>query len=550
MSNLPETIGAALDRSALLHPNAPAVIDGKTLLDYAHLAHGSERLAAAMLLHGVRKGDTIGIWMPTGAAFVTIFCAAARIGAVAVPVNTRYQTEEVRHVLAHAGVTLLFAQPVMWRTDAYRTLCVISPDLVDATGEELMLATLPALRRIVLTGPAPAPAVTTLDDFVAHAVGREAEAAALRPDVVEADRLLICFTSGSTGKPKGVVHSHRVVRHGFCLAEIQGLAPGERSLANWPLHHAGGLFLMLIPSIVVGSALVVIAQWSGPEALQLIADHKVTVMGGIPTHYLDLIDDPAIGTADISSLRYCYMGGANVARDTFDRIVAALGIASLPSTYGLTENTVSATFNLPGDRPEHCAMNIAPIVADCAVRIVDPESGADVAAGEQGEIQFRGATLMEGYHADPAATLAAFTSDGWLHTGDLGRIHVNGYLQPTGRLKEMLKVGGSNVSPNEVEAVLADHPAVRNAAVVGVPDRRLTEVAYAIVERRAGLDVSEAELIAFCRARIADYKVPRYVDVIEELPRLSTGKVDRAALAARARAVISTPARSSGETCP
>jgi fatty-acyl-CoA synthase len=533
--SLPLTLGAALDATAEAQGGAPAFISHGEALSYAQLKRNADTLAAAMLRDGVRKGDRIGIWLPTSAAWLTIFCAAARIGAIAVPVNTRYQGDEVRHVLAHAGVSLLFAQPRMWRTDAFETLCGISPDLAGASGSDLALEALPALRRIVMTGPVASPAIVALDDYAATA----SDAVFDWPVIDKADRLLICFTSGSTGKPKGVVHSHRVLRHCRRLAEIQGLAPGERSLANWPLHHAGGLFILLIPTLLSGAALVEIGQWSGGEALRLIEAERVTVMGGIPTHYLDMIDDPTIAERDLSSLRYCYMGGANVAREIFDRIVTTLKCGTLPSTYGLTENTVCATFNLPGDPADWCSKNIAPVVADCDVMVVDPVNGLSVPQGEPGEIRFRGSTVMDGYYDDPVATAAAITADGWLRTGDLGVLHPNGYLQPTGRLKEMLKVGGSNVSPTEVETVLIEHPAARNAVVVGVPNRRLTEVAFAFVERRPGCDSSEAALIDFCRARMADYKVPRRVVLMDELPRLSTGKVDRAGLAITAKSFVS-----------
>jgi fatty-acyl-CoA synthase len=527
----PSTLGSALDATAAAHGGRPAFLGDTGTLAFAQLRRASLDLAAALVRDGVQKGDRVGIWLPTSAHWLTIFCAVARIGAIAVPVNTRYQSEEVRHVLAHAGISVLFAQPRMWRTDALAMLSAISPDLADATGPDLTLDALPALRRIVTTEPLAAPSVVSLEIYC----GVQPATPPTMPNVVESDPLLICFTSGSTGRPKGVVHSHRVLRHCARLATIQGLAPGERSLANWPLHHAGGLFIMLIPSLMSGATLIEIAQWNGQEALRLIEVQRVTVLGGIPTHYLDLIDDPSIAERDLSSLRYCYMGGANVARDVFDRIVDTLGIDALPSTYGLTENTVCATFNLPGDSPDQCSRNIAPIVADCDVRIADMVTGAALEAGEAGEIQFRGATMMEGYYADEQATAAVFTADGWLKTGDLGLLWRNGYLQPTGRLKEMLKVGGSNVSPTEVEAVIVEHPVARNAVVVGVPDRRLTEVAYAFVERRVGVDAAHEEVIAFCRTRLADYKVPRYVTIVDDLPRLSTGKIDRAGLASQAK---------------
>jgi len=307
-------------------------------------------------------------------------------------------------------------------------------------------------------------------------------------------------------------------------------------LAQWPLHHAGGFFSMMIPALVSGTAMVPMPQWNGPTALDLIERHKVTVLGGVGTHYFDLVSDPTLPTRDLSSLRCCYTGGAAMSPGAYQSSLDGLGVDIILSTYGMTENACSTTFNTPGDPIEVCRENRAPVTPGCEVRIVDPDTMTDVPRGEQGEIWCRGAVML-GYYKDPEATSAAIV-DGWLRTGDLGVYDQDGFVKPVGRLKDMLKVGGSNVAPAEVERYVDQHDDILNSVVVGVPDERLDQVPYAFVVLESGRSLVEQDVIAHCRGLMAGYKVPRYVTFVKDYPRLSSGKVDRQALASIAAEAV------------
>lgn len=523
------TIGGTLRQTASLHPDLPVVVSDEDQLSYAELDVQADRLAAGLLRLGVAKGDHVAIWLPTCAEWIVALCAIARIGAIIVPVNTRYKADEVHFVLQHADVKVLITQPRMWSTDTLQVIRDLAPELDGHASGPLSLAAFPALRAIVLLDDAAAPGTVVWNSLVQDQPG--AQVAKAEAEVAESDLLLICFTSGSTGRPKGVMHTHRVIRHCRKIAEVMHCEAGDRMLANWPLHHVAGLFIMIVPALATGAAIVPMPHWSASAALDLVERHRVNIVGGITTHFHDLAEDPSLPRRDLSSLKLCYMGGTTVSRATFDRIMTSLRLERLPSTYGMTENTVCTTFNLWDDPIDACAQNKAPVIADCEVRIVDPTTLEELPLGAEGEIWCRGATVMEGYYKQPEATRQVITEDGWLRTGDLGRFDERMFLQPTGRIKEILKVGGTNVSPAEVENYLQDHPAVKTAVVVGAPDDRLVEVGYAYVLLHPGARASEAEIIDYCRGKMADYKVPRYVTFAEEFPRLSTGKISRKLLA-------------------
>lgn len=524
----PITIGALLRRAAQEHGDRLFLIDEEERSTFAEVDQAVDRLAAGLLAIGIGPGDHVGIWLPNGADWVRAFCACARIGAVVVPVNTRYKAEEARDIIERSDAKALFMLPRKWKADYHAMLAGMAPELVQQTDGDLQLAAFPALRSIIAVGgEAPAgtrPMAALLSDDV-EAV-RRAEAG-VTPD----DLLLICFTSGTTGKPKGVMHNHGVIRQSTRVGEAMHVVPGDRVLAHMPFYHSAGLFMALIPALSLGAGLVLMPQWDPAQALRLIESERVSMFGGIPTHFYDLVDRSELPGTDTSSLKAAWIGGSAVMQETFERTMRALRLDRLLSTYGMTENTISTSFNAWDDPVEVCCRNTAPLLSDCEVRIVNPDTLADVAPGEDGEIWCRGRTVMLGYYKDPEATAAVITPDGWLRTGDLARFDAQGYLMLTGRLKEMLKVGGTNTSPIEIEQQLAAHPGIKSSVVVGAPDERLGQVAFAFVERASGSDVTEADIVQFCKGRMADYKVPRHVAFVEEFPRTATGKIQRAVLA-------------------
>jgi fatty-acyl-CoA synthase len=524
----PITIGELLHRTAAQHPDSTFFFGDDRDIKFADFDRHVDRMAAGLLRLGLRKGDHIAVWLPNTYEWILTFCAAARIGAVIVPVNTRYQPEEAQYIIAQSDAKLLIMPHKMWQIDYHEMLVSLEPGLRDAHWGLQPLRTFPNLKSIVVVDEVELPGILTLSELISDDIERLAdEAATVKP----ADPLLICYTSGTTGKPKGVMHSHGVIRQSTKVGLALGLEPDGVIMAHMPFYHSAGLFMALVPALSIGAGLVPMAHWNASNALRLIEKYRVTAFGGIPTHFYDMVNAPEVNDIDMSSVRAAWIGGSAVMRDTFERIMRTLKLPRLLSTYGMTENTISTSFNVWDDPIETCCQNKAPILADCEVRIVNPETFETAPTGQDGEVWCRGETVMVGYYKDPVATSQAITPDGWLRSGDIGNLDSAGYLTITGRLKEMLKVGGTNTSPVEIEQHLASHPAVKSSAVVGVPDERLGQVPCAYIEVVNGATVDAQDIIAYCKSRMANYKVPRYVKFVDELPRTATGKVQRGLLA-------------------
>ena len=544
------TVGAALRRSAERFGALEFIKCQDQVYTFAEVDADVDRLAQSLLGLGLSRGDHVAVWLTNSREWAITFLACARIGAVVVPINTRYTASEAGYILAQSDSRALVMTRRMWGNDYWAMLCEVAPSLANCSSAELSATELPRLARLIAVGAdAPACALSfeslcaagTAHGNPAHHAGRhqpvrplaDAERA-VTPD----DPLIIVYTSGTTGKPKGAMHNHHVIRQATRVGLRLGLEAGGRALGHLPLYHVAGLYMSFVPALTLGGCYVAMPQWDTAAAIDLLERERISCFGGIPTHFVDLANHPAMQGRQLPALKCAWIGGAPVMQSTFGQFMKALGLEQLMSTYGMTENTISTTFNLPDDPIEVCCMNLAPILGPSEVRIADPATGAELAPGEVGEVQCRGETVMMGYYRNPEATRETITPEGWLRTGDLGTLDQRGYLSITGRLKEMFKTGGSNVYPVEIEQHLARHPAVRIAAVVGIPDERLGEVGFAFVELLDGQRFTIDDLRAHCRGALADYKVPRFVCPVPALPRTSTAKIQRSALPALAQAEI------------
>ena len=527
------TLGQALRRSARDHAQRPFIMGVEQRMTFAAFDRWVDDIAGGLLARGVRHGDHVAIWLANSPHWVGVFCACARIGAVLVPINTRYKTEEAAYILERSDARLLVMTRQLWNIDYYAMLERIAPDLAGQSPDTLSLSRLPALRTIISIANQPAAGMVAWNAFMAHAPQPGALAAA-EQQVHDSDRLFICFTSGTTGKPKGAMHSHRSIKQATRVGLALHTEAGDRMLGHMPFYHVAGTYMALVPAITLGAGLVLMEEWNADHALELIEREKVTIFGGIPTHFHDLAERPALVQRDTSSLKSAWIGGSPVMEATFAHYLKSLRLQKLLSTYGMTENTISTTFNAWDDPIEVCCQNKAPLLGKCEVKIVDTETLGDKAVGEDGEIWCRGETVMLGYYKDPEATRQAITDDGWLRTGDIGRFDAQSYLSITGRLKDMFKTGGTNAYPVEIEQHLALHPAIAQSVVVGVPDQRLDEVGFAYVQLRPNAPLSPSDVVAHCRGQIANYKVPHYVCFAADFPRTSTGKIMRAELARQA----------------
>ncbi|GAA4588794.1 acyl-CoA synthetase (AMP-forming)/AMP-acid ligase II [Actinoplanes octamycinicus] len=492
------TIPAALRRAADSFGSAPALGP----LSWRALRDEVRRVARALIAGGLRPGDRLALWAPNSVEWVLTALGVSWAGGTLVPVNTRFTAVEARDVIDRSGA---------------RALVVVGPFLGTDRLAALRAAT-GALPDLVVSVPDGWAGFVASGDAV-PASEADARAAAVRPDDV-AD---ILFTSGTTGRSKGVMSAHR---QSLAVAEawagIAGLGPDDRYLVVNPFFHSFGLKAGILACLVSGATIVPQAVFDVARVLEVIGTERITVLPGPPTLYTSLLDHPAAGRYDLSSLRLAVTGAATVPPALVERMREELG-AEVLTAYGLTEAVV-ATMCRPGDDARTVAGTCGRAAAGFEIRIAEPD----------GQVLLRGPNTMLGYLDDPAATAEAIDADGWLHTGDVGRLDEHGYLTITDRLKDMFICGGFNVYPAEVERVLAQLPQVAESAVIGVPDRRLGEVGRAFVVCRPGRAVTGPEVIEFCRGRLAGYKIPRSVELRDELPHNASGKVRKYLLRAEA----------------
>ena len=513
MSTIPEVLRAA----AAAAPDREVLVTDAARVTFAELAEQVQVFARAALASGVQPGDRVGVWAPNTAHWVVTALGLVSVGAIVVPVNTRFKAEEATHVLAATGASMLVVDDLF-----LAGLPGVSP-----LG---LLGDLPELRTVVTTGRS----ALTWQDFLARADQTPCAAAVLAAAAVSPeDPCDIVFTSGTTGRPKGVIARHGAsVRLFQSWADTVGLRSEDRMLVVAPFFHTFGYKAGLLACLLQRATLVPLRVFDVDAALATLATERISVIPGPPTLYSSLLEHPGLAGADLSSLRLTVTGAAVVPTALIARMRDELGFAEVVTAYGLTECGGFATACRPGD-PDHVISLTSGRAVDGVEVVVVGADGLPLPMGQQGEIWVRGYAVMSGYWQDEAATVEAVDTDGWLHTGDIGILDGAGNLQITDRLKDMYVVGGFNAYPAEIEQVLVRHPGVAEAAVVGLPDDRLGEIGKAYVVARAGAAPSTAELIAWCRELLANYKVPRSVELLDALPRNATGKVTKAALRAR-----------------
>ena len=526
-SPLPLTVPLCVRGAAADSPDVEAVVDGSTRLTYANLASRSEEFARALITAGVRPGETVALWAPNSATWVISALGAMAAGAVLVPVNTRYKGAEARYLLAKARVVLLVVDNGFLGNDYLGMLREAGAEADEEGGGPL--PGLPFLRTVVTLRADDDLAALSLDDFLAGAARTGPEEVDRRIAALTPGTLCdLVFTSGTSGVPKGVMTSHAAaVRTSLAWADGVGLRSGDRYLIINPFFHSFGYRAGLLACVMKRATMFPLPVFGVEETLQIAQAERITVLPGPPTLYYSILDDPRFPDFDLSALRVVVAGAATVPEALFYRIRAELpNVETAESPYGLTEVAGTATTCPPDSGIKKMSTTVGKAIPGTELAIVD-QGGRPLPVGEDGEIVVRGYNVMLGYFEDEAATAEAIDADGWLHTGDVGHLDEDGYLTLTGRIKEVFQTGGFNVYPVEVEQLLATHPMITEAVVIGVPDARLGEVAHAFVLPRPGCSPDPDEVIAFARARIANFKVPRGVTVVRDLPRTALGKVQK-----------------------
>ncbi len=503
---IPAVTAAAADRFG----GQVAVEDGSIRLTYAELFDEVRTFAAALAASGVEPGDRVAIWAFNSAEWVVAALGLWQAGAVLVPVNTRFKGGEAADLLTRSRARVLVTVTDFLGTDYVALLRGTEVELPD-------LATV-----VIASGEAPRGTVPWAE-FLGRATEGDRDLVDRRRSRVGPDDPSdILFTSGTTGSPKGVVMTHgRTLGVATDWVEMTGLCADDRYLMVNPYFHMFGLKAGILACVASGAMMLPEAVFDIDRVLARVDTERVTVLPGPPTLYQAILDHPRREMAQLSSLRVAVTGAADVPVELVRRVVDELPFSTVITGYGLTEaGTAAAT--TPGDDVETIATTVGRPRPGFEIRIVDGE--VDVATGQPGEVLLRGGSVMAGYLDDPEATAHALTPEGWLRTGDLGVVDGAGYLRIVGRVKDMFIVGGFNAYPAEIENALLRHPDIRQAAVVGIPDERLGEVGMAVVVTRSGAR-AVPDLIPWCRDQMANFKVPRVVEVVDELPVNATGKV-------------------------
>jgi acyl-CoA synthetase (AMP-forming)/AMP-acid ligase II len=520
----PTTIGGALLRTAVRRPEHEALVFPPERFTYRELTDRSVRAARSLAALGVGRGDHVGLLMPNCPDFVLAFFGAQLLGAIVVPVNTRFRTRELAYVAENAELDVLLTSDIVEdHVDFVERLSASLPGLAEAPDpERLALEAAPRLRAIVLLGAREAPGMVTQARFTSLAGTVEDDHVLAASGLAQPDEpALMLYTSGTTAQPKGCLMTHDAALHAWCSAARRlQITEDDRMWDALPLFHMSCLGPLLF-MLELGGTLISTTHFEPGPALDAIEREEATWLYSVfPPIVMSLITDPSFDDHDLSRVR----GMLNVAPPETMRLIqtAFPQAVNVGGHFGMTEASGAITCNSFDATPDQQAETHGAPLPDTAVRVVDPDTGEVLGPGSPGELQVQGRGLMIGYYRDPELTAERMTEDGWLRSGDLGVIDGAGLVTYQARLKDMLKVGGENVSPAEIESHLSTIPAVKLVQVVGAPDDRLGEVVAVFIEVAPGRRLTEEEVIAHCSGAIASFKVPRYVRFVEDWPMSAT----------------------------
>jgi fatty-acyl-CoA synthase len=506
-------------------------------LTFRELADNIDRVAKGLIQVGIRPGEKVGLWLNNCPEWIYSMFALAKIGAVQVPVNTRFRTADTEYVLKQSDCSTLITHDVSGPIDYLAMARELVPREDYAPDGTIRSGRLPELRRLVILGRPGHEGTIPWTDVLAAAAEMSDEALGERAAAVSAtDTLFIMYTSGTTGFPKGVMRDHRLIRNQCDRIIRLDTTENDVMLNYLPLFHIFGYVDGPLLSVMTGNRQVLTETFVADACLDLVERERVTQMHGFETHLKDLVEAQERKPRDISSLRTgIFAVGMNSAVAVARKAGTVLAPLKSLTAYGMTEIGANVSLSLLDSTEEQRCESSGLPCEGYEIRVIDPVTGKDQPTGTPGEMIVKTFNIMQAYYKRPEETAKAFDEDGWFHSGDMGLIRPDGYIRFLGRYKDMLKIGGENVDPMEVEGYLLGHPGIHMVAVVGHPDQRLTEVPAAFVVPVAGASLTEQDVIEHCKGKIASFKIPRHVVFVDELPMTTTGKVQKAKLRAATR---------------
>ncbi|MFF0815714.1 AMP-binding protein [Rhodococcus sp. NPDC003318] len=510
-----DTIGDNLDRTVAAHGDRDAVVDVASgrRWTYTEFAAEVDGLAAGLLQRGVRTGDRVGIWAPNCPEWTMVQYATAKIGAILVNINPAYRSHELQYVLEQAGIRMLVSAAAFKTSDYAAMIEQVRPNCPD-------------LESVILLGGEGWQALVA-DGAAAHAADPSAVASAQAALSMD-DPINIQYTSGTTGFPKGATLSHHnILNNGYFVGELCHYTEADRVCIPVPFYHCFGMVMGNLACTSHGAAMVIPAPSFDPKAtLEAVQAERCTSLYGVPTMFIAELADPDFERYDLSSLRTGIMAGSPCPVEVMKQVIEQMGMAEVSICYGMTETSPVSLQTRADDTIDQRVSTVGRVGPHLEVKIVDPATGLTVPRGEPGELCTRGYSVMLGYWDNPEKTAEAIDSARWMHTGDIGVMDADGYVAITGRIKDMVIRGGENIYPREIEEFLYTHPDILDAQVIGVPDAKYGEELMVWVRMREGApDLDAATLRAYCTGKLAHYKIPRYVHVVDEFPMTVTGKV-------------------------
>ena len=508
-----ETIDANFRATVAAHPDREALVvrHQGVRWSYTELDAEIDRLARALLASGLAVGDRVALWAPNRYEWVLAQYATARIGAIMVCINPAYRTHELEFALNQSGSVMLLAAPE-FKTSNYRQMWA---DVAEQC---------PEIREAIFFDD------PTWDALLERAEKVTSDEVKERSEsLVNTDPINIQYTSGTTGLPKGATLTHRnILNNGYFVGEGCGYTEHDRVCIPVPFYHCFGMVMGNLGCTSHGSTMVIPNDAFEPvSVLEAVQDEKCTSLYGVPTMFIAELGVPEFESYDLSSLRTGIMAGSPCPVEVMKQVIERMNMDEVTIAYGMTETSPVSTQTGADDSIDQRVGSVGRVHPHVEIRVADPETGETVARGESGEFQTRGYSVMEGYWNEEEKTAQAIDAEGWMHTGDLAVMDVDGYVNITGRIKDLIIRGGENISPREIEEFLYGHPDIIDVQVVGVPDEKFGEEVCAFIQARDGASVDTDAVREFCRGKIAHYKVPRYVLSIEDFPMTVTGKIQK-----------------------
>ncbi|MFC8932930.1 AMP-binding protein [Rhodococcus sp. NPDC057135] len=525
---LGDTIGDNLDRTVAAHGDRDALIDHASgrRWTYREFAEQVNGLAAGLLSRGVGKGDRVGMWAPNCPEWTFTQYATAKIGAILVNINPAYRSHELQYVLEQAGISTLVSAASFKTSDYASMIETVRPQCPDLTS-------------VILLGSPEWDSV--LADGLAAQANDPAPLAAAQASLSADDAINIQYTSGTTGFPKGATLSHHnILNNGYFVGELCHYSEVDRVCIPVPFYHCFGMVMGNLACTTHGAAMVIPGPAFDPRAsLEAVQAEKCTSLYGVPTMFIAELALPDFESFDLSSLRTGIMAGSPCPVEVMKQVIDRMGMAEVSICYGMTETSPVSLQTRSDDSIEQRTETVGRVGPHLEIKIVDPATGLTVPRGAPGELCTRGYSVMLGYWENPEKTAEAIDAARWMHTGDIGVMDEAGYVAITGRIKDMVIRGGENVYPREIEEFLYTHPDILDAQVIGVPDAKYGEELMVWVQMREGADDLDADSVrAFCTGKLAHYKIPRYVHVVDEFPMTVTGKVRKIAMREQAIELI------------